>query len=143
MGGIEAGSKLELLSRKMGARPDARRAEVEAVGALLCDLDQIRHRLGAERRWRDNDNGARCDLTDRGEVLQRIVRQLLVNGCTRCKPCGRKKKRVTVWRRLRNGVCAQGGAGTRSVFNNDRLTPAFGQLRRNLPRIDVGRAASR
>jgi hypothetical protein len=81
------------------------------------------------------------DAADRREIAHEVVRLLrnerLVHGVS----VGHHEKRVAVGARLRHRVRPDHGAGTRAVFDDERLAERFGKPGADEPSVEVGRTA--
>ena len=69
---------LEQLGKQMLRRGDAGRRVHDLAGLFLRQLDQLRHRLGRQRRRGHQQERIVRDERDRREVLVRVERRLLV-----------------------------------------------------------------
>jgi hypothetical protein len=86
----------------------------------------------------------RPDETDRGEVLDRVVGQLLVDsGADGERRHRREKQRVAIRRRFRDRACGDQRAGANPVVDNDRPLELVLQLSGQEAHQDVGAAAGR
>jgi hypothetical protein len=104
--------------------------------------DELLDRIRRERRMRKQHERPARHVDDRREVVDRVVRQLRIERRRMREACIRpEEQRVTVGRRLRHEVRADGAGSASAVLDEDRLPPQFLQLGGHDAAVDVRRAA--
>ena len=134
-----------LTSRRRGAHAArSRRGEIERLGAVLRDLDQLRNGLGGKRFVSDERHRLGGHHAHGGEILFSVVRQLLPDRRIDQQGIGGDEHGVAVGRRLGDGRGRHDRAGARAVLDHHRLAvPARRQEIGKDARHHVGWAAGR
>ena len=120
---------------------DAGGAERHRIG--LAECDQLLDGLGRKLRVHVRHDRRAAQQTDRIEILQRVVRQRVVQRRIGCEIAHRHEQRVAVRRGLRGGGGADHGGGAGPRLDDDLLAPVIEHLLCDDPSQDVGRSARR
>jgi hypothetical protein len=116
--------------------------ESELSGPLLRELDQLFY-VAHRQRGIGNEHARKArDFGDRGEVGDRIVRELALN--VRNDRVGADRPhhhRVSVGRRARDELAAENASGAAAVVDEHGLAPRFAQPLSELAPDHVGRSA--
>ena len=139
---IDAGHALEHFAGDVLRRADAGAGDRQLAGLRLGERDQLG--IGLRRHVVVDREDARHDQEprDRGEIAHHVVglvrQQRRIDGQ---RAVGAPVERRAVRRGFRHAVAADAAARAGHVLDRDRHVPGFGELLREQPRRDVGRAA--
>ena len=112
-------------------------------GLAWMSADQFLDRLRRQRRM-EREQRRRLDRQrDRFEILDRIERNLIVQGGIDGERRGGKQNGVAIGRRLRRAGHADIAAAAADVLDIELLAKLIGQLQRDQASDDVGRTARR
>ena len=132
------------LSRHVDAGAAAARGVNELAGLGSGQRGQFGDRIGLDRRIDDQNVRERHQGSDRGQILVGVVLHLRIeHRVDRLDTAGGHQHRVAVGCRPRDFGAADVAAGTRPVFDGDRLAERFRHLGGNCTRGVVDRAARR
>ena len=140
---VRSGARLEQLDRIVGEAAGAAGAVVELAGMGLGVGDELGHRLHRQVLLDDDDLRDRADDADRREVPDRIVADLLDEGCDRDGADAADAEGVAVRRRVGDGLRADDAAGARAVVDDDGLAQCRLDIARGHPADEIGVAAGR
>jgi hypothetical protein len=138
---VEPGHELELLARHVRTAAGAGRAERKLARALFCQRDQIAYRLRAKAGRNHKHVRHARHLTDRREVLERIVRQLRIQRRADRKCVRMHDQRVAIGARVHHDLAGDDPAGARAIVHHDLLARIFRHLSANQAREHVGLTA--
>ena len=139
-----AGRLLEQGRSDMHGRAVADRAIGDLAGRLLRGVDQVLQGVDIGIRPDHEQVGRRGDLRDGGEVLHRVVLQLLAHRRRQDRMAGDDEvQRVAVGRRLGDDGRADRPRGAAAIVDHDALAEQRLHLVEDDPRRDVGDAAGR
>jgi len=140
---IDAGAQLELFGCEMRFGARARARIIERAGRGFGARDQIRNRADAGIRAHEQHVWRVDQFADRRKVLQRIVRQVLVDRRIDGNGGRGEQQRVAVRLCTRCDGHAGIAAPAAPVVHDHRLTERFLQTDRNDAGNDVGRTSGR
>jgi len=115
----------------------------QRAGLRLGERDHVAQRLRRQARARHHDRGRLDRERHRHEVLERIVRQLRVQGGGDHVRAVGEHERVPVRRRLGDLRGADRAAGAAAILDHELVGELLRQLLRDGPRGDVGQSAGR
>ncbi len=140
---LQSLAQLQHLRLQLRRGADRRRRDIELVRILLRERDELLHRadgkIGLDREHVRRNR----KLADRGEVLERIVGDRLVEAWIDGVSAGREQDGVAVRIGARRQAHADIAAAAAAVLDDERATHRVLQRRRHEARDDVGGAARR
>ena len=136
-------ARLQHLGLQLRCRADRRRRDIEFFRIGFGERDELLHRADTER-WLDRkDVGRGGELGDGGKILERVVRQLVIEAGIDSVGARRQQQRVAVRVGKRDGLHADVAAGAALVLYYHRRAQRLLQRRCHEPRDNIGGATRR
>ena len=142
---LDAGRFREAQHVEVGIGSNAGRRVIQFAGILLCPRDQLRHGAGRKRRRRDQHVRNLHEFRDAHEIVRRLGLHHAGERALVDRVGGHvaDQQRIAVGRGLRLGVERNVPRCACTILDHEGLAERLLELRRELARDDVGRAAGR
>jgi len=134
---VDAGHHLEQLARNVGATADAGRGHIDFAGIGFGVGDEVGNCLGRNRWVQHQDVGVANDASDRRDIADKIVIELVVERRVDRVRRADQEQRIAVGGRTHDRLGADIGAGARAVLDDELLTEPLRQPLAHQARGDV------